>query len=157
MSKKMGQVYLSQFESWAASMSDDDFRKIVYTPKGILNRQEIKRLSGISDQAIKKNPNVVEALRKLEEELRDRGVLSPLTNEGEQPAGNSKLDDNGESLSVADSGLDRYLESDNHDLRLRISVLEKEIADLRSRLECSKEVVEALKDGLAVFTTCPSN
>ena len=39
-------------------MSDDDFRQIVYSPKGILNRQQIKKLAGLSDQAIKKNENV---------------------------------------------------------------------------------------------------
>jgi len=70
---------LEKFRAWAASMSDDDFLNIVYAPTGGLNKQEIKKLLGLSYQAIKKNAGVVSALKELESELRESGVLPPLT------------------------------------------------------------------------------
>ncbi|CAM4307268.1 hypothetical protein VRRI112168_19930 [Vreelandella rituensis] len=68
--QEQGQIYLERFREWVKSMSDDDFRQIVYSPKGILNRQQIKKLAGLSDQAIKKNENVKAELQDLENRLR---------------------------------------------------------------------------------------
>lgn len=47
--QEQGQIYLERFREWIKSMSDDDFRQIVYSPKGILNRQQIKKLAGLSE------------------------------------------------------------------------------------------------------------
>ena len=63
--QEQGQIYLERFREWIKSMSDDDFRQIVYSPKGILNRQQIKKLAGLSDQAIKKNENVYRKILKI--------------------------------------------------------------------------------------------
>ena len=35
--QEQGQIYLERFREWIKSMSDDDFRQIVYSPKGILS------------------------------------------------------------------------------------------------------------------------
>lgn len=157
MSKEKGREYLEKFRAWAASMSDDDFLNIIYAPTGGLNKQEIKKLAGLSDQAIKKNAGVVSALKELESELRDRGVLPPLTEQGEKAQSGPKLFDKKAHSASMDAQRVAHLESDNHDLRVRIDKLEKENEALRSKLCSSKETIEAITDGLAVFTQCPSN
>lgn len=157
MSKEKGQEYLDRFNAWSASMTDDDFRQIVYAPKGILNRQQIKKLAGLSDQAVKKNAKVVEALRLLEDRLRKRGVLPPLTDAGEKAKSEPKLYDKTSKRSSSDSQRVAKLESTNHDLQVRIEKLEKENEALRSKLASSKETVEAVNDSLTVFTQCPMN
>jgi len=157
MSKEQGQVYLERFMAWSASMSDDDFRQIVYAPMGILNRQEIKKLAGLSDQAIKKNANVKAALKDLEDRLRKRGVLPPLTESGQKAQAGAKLYDKTAKRSSIDSQRVAQLESTNHDLQVRIEKLEKENNALRAKLASSKETVEAINDGLVVFSQCPMN
>jgi len=157
MSKEKGQIYLDRFTAWSASMSDDDFRQIVYVPKGILNRQEIKKLAGLSDQAIKKNEKVKAALKELEDRLRERGVLPPLTDSGKKAQTGSKLYDRTAKQSSLDSQRVAQLESKNHDLQVRIEKLEKENEALRAKLASSRETVEAINDGLVVFTQCPMN
>lgn len=157
MSRDMGQMYFERFQAWATSLSDDDFRQIVYAPKGILNRQEIRKLSGISEQAIKKNPNIKEALRSLEDQLRDRGVLPPLTETGREAQIGPKLYDKTANQATRDSKHVAQLELSNYDLKVRIAEFEKEVEELRSQLASSKESIEAVKDGLTVFTLCPSN
>ena len=52
MSQEQGEIYLERFRSWRDTMSDDGFRQIVYAPMGILNRQEVKKLAGLSDQGV---------------------------------------------------------------------------------------------------------
>jgi chromosome segregation ATPase len=157
MSQEMGQVYLERFRVWAASMSDDDFRQIVYAPNGILNRQEIKKLADISDQAIKKNVNVKQELKALEDRLRERGILPSLTESAKKAQSGAKLYDKTAKKSAMDSQRVAQLESANHDLKVRISKLEKEVEVLQSKLASSKETVEAINDGLVVFTQCPTN
>jgi hypothetical protein len=136
-------------------MSDDGFRQIVYAPMGILNRQEVKKLAGLSDQAIKKNVRVRAELSQLEDQLRARGVLPPLTESGEKARDGAKLYDKTAKKSVMDSHRVAQLESSNHDLKVRILELERQVEELRSKLTSSKETVEAVKDGLMVFTQCP--
>lgn len=156
MSREQGQIYLERFKAWAASMTDDDFRQIVYVPKGILNRQEIKKLAGLSDQAIKKNAGVVEILKNLEDDLRKRGVLPPLTEAGAKVRTGPNLYDKKAKRSLMDSKRIAHLEASNHDFKVRIADLEREVEELRSRLASSRETVEAINDGLMVFTQCPS-
>lgn len=157
MSKEKGQEYLGRFNAWASSMTDDDFRQIVYAPKGILNRQQIKKLAGLSDQAVKKNANIVAALGLLEDELRGRGVLPQLTGTGEKAKSEPKLYDKTAKRSSLDSLRVAKLESTNHDLQVQIEKLEKENEALRSKLASNKETVEAINDSLTVFTQCPMN
>lgn len=157
MSKEQGQIYLQRFTTWSESMSDDDFRQIVYAPMGILNRQDIKKLAGLSDQAIKKNGSVKKELKKLEDGLRERGVLPPLTDMGRKAESGAKLYDKTAKRSSIDSQRVAQLESTNHDLQVRVEKLEKENEELRAKLASSKETVEAINDGLVVFTQCPTN
>lgn len=85
-------------------MSDDDFRQIVYSPKGILNRQQIKKLADLSDQAIKKNENVKAELQNLENRLRERNVLPPLSEVGKESLSAPKLYDASFKRNTLDHG-----------------------------------------------------
>lgn len=67
MSQEKGERYFEMFKAWEASMSDDDFTDIIYPSTGKLNRGQIKKLSGVSDEAIKRNSKVKAALEELEE------------------------------------------------------------------------------------------
>jgi hypothetical protein len=137
-------------------MSDDDYRRIVYAPMGILNRQEIKKLAGLSDQAIKKNAKVKAELRSLENGLRARGVLPPLTVTGEKAQTEPKLYDKAAKRTGMDSRRMALLESENHDLKVQVEKLQKENERLHSKLASSRETVDAITDGLTVFMQCPS-
>jgi len=156
MTQETGQVYLEKFRAWKDSMSEDDFRQIVYAPRGILNRQQIKKLAGLSDQAIKKNPNIKAELQNLENDLRDLGVLPPLTELGEQEREEPKLYDRSVGQSKIDSTRVAQLEASNHELQVKVEKLQKENANLKEQLALHKETVDAIDDGLAVFKQCPS-
>lgn len=156
MTQETGKVYLERFRAWKDSMSADDFRQIVNASRGILNRQQIKKLAGLSDQAIKKNPNIKTELQDLENDLRDSGVLPPLTEQGEQEREGPKLYDRSVSQSRIDGTRIAQLEASNHELQVKVEELQKENADLRQQLALHKETVDAIDDGLAVFKQCPS-
>ena len=156
MTQETGQVYLEKFRAWKDSMSEDHFRQIVYAPRGILNRQQIKKLAGLSDQAIKKNPNIKAELQNLENDLRDLGVLPPLTELGEQEREEPKLYDRSVGQSKIDSTRVAQLEASNHELQVKVEKLQKENANLKEQLALHKETVDAIDDGLAVFKQCPS-
>lgn len=152
MSKEKGKIYSENFDKWAKSMSDDDFRQIVYAPSGSLNRQQIKKLAGVSDSAIKHNDKVVGALKTLEDGLRERGVLPPLTEKDSNAE--PKLYDPSSKQSALDAKRVARLESTNHDLKVRVEALEKENQELRSKLASCAETVEAISDGLSIFEAC---
>lgn len=66
----------SIFSAWLASKTDADFRQFV--GRGVLSRTEIARECQFAKSVLTQNPKVKEALRVLEDNLRDRGVLPPL-------------------------------------------------------------------------------
>lgn len=154
--QKQGQIYLEKFREWAESMSDDDFRQIVYGPKGILNRQRIKELAGLSDQAIKKNERIKAELKDLENGLRKRDVLPPLTEAGKESLSAPKLYDASSKRDVLDHGWLGKLEAENQDLKVQLEKLQRENAGLKARIASSRETVDAVSDGLMVFLKCPS-
>lgn len=58
-----------------ASKTDADFRDMVV--RGQLFRQEIAKECGFATSVLRQNPMVNEALKSLERQLRERGVLPP--------------------------------------------------------------------------------
>ena len=65
------------FRSWFATQTDEDFEQIVHL--GQLNRGEVAKAIGIGKSALRQNTAIKTALEALEQDLRDRGVLPPLT------------------------------------------------------------------------------
>ncbi|MEQ5817674.1 hypothetical protein J3362_19325 [Marinobacter sp. NFXS11] len=155
--QEQGQIYLEKFREWADSMSDDDFRQIVYGPRGILNRQKIKKLAGLSDQAIKKNEKIKAELEDLENRLRESGVLpSSLIEAGGASQSERKLYDLSSKGSASDHSRLAKLEAENQDLKVKLEQLQRENTRLKSNLASSRETVDAVNDGLMVFLKCPS-
>lgn len=154
--QEQGQIYLERFREWIKSMSDDDFRQIVYSPKGILNRQQIKKLAGLSDQAIKKNENVKAELQDLENRLRERNVLPPLSEAGKESLSAPKLYDVSSKRNALDHGRLGKLEAENQNLKVQLEKLQRENVRLKAQIASSRETVDAVNDGLMVFLKCPS-
>ncbi len=75
--QQKAQHNLHAFEVWKATQEEDDFKQIVF--RGQLNRREVAKAIGCGKSALNQNPALKEALANLEDHLRDRGVLPPLT------------------------------------------------------------------------------
>jgi hypothetical protein len=71
-----------RFTTWAASRTDEDFRNMV--TRGVLSRTEIAAECGFAKSALAQNPRIRDALKNLEADLRERGVLPQLVS-GDEP------------------------------------------------------------------------
>lgn len=118
------------FLSWMAGKTVDDFRDMV--TRGQLSRQEIARECGFARSVLLQNPRVREALRALEDELRQRGVLPPLV----EPSQDATPPDPHppQKHSAIDQRRLHRLECENASLRAEVSKLQTETQKLRSNL-----------------------
>ncbi|MBU2967224.1 VPA1267 family protein [Amphritea sp. 2_MG-2023] len=155
MSKEKGQQYFEMFTAWRDSMTDEAFASIVYASTGKLNKGQIKKLSGVSAEALKNNTQVKTALNQLEADLRKRGVLPRLTPTGTKSKSKTKLYDQSESKSREERMRIGFLEASNHDLKVKVAKLEAQVESLENRLAASSETLEAIDD-LQVFRLCPA-
>lgn len=74
--QQVAEENVQRFQTWMASKTDSDFRQMV--SRGVLSRTEIAVECGFAKSALAQNPRIREALKSLEGQLRDRGVLPPL-------------------------------------------------------------------------------
>ncbi|MCR3895489.1 VPA1267 family protein, partial [Aeromonas caviae] len=65
------------FELWMATQTDETYRQLSY--RGSLSRSEITKAIGCGRSALVQNPELRRQLQKLEDQLREHGVLPPLT------------------------------------------------------------------------------
>nr|WP_241904229.1 VPA1267 family protein [Vibrio lentus] len=75
--QQKAQQNLEAFEVWKATQTDDDFKQIMF--RGQLNRNEVAKGIGCGKSALNQNPALKEALKALEDKLRGKGVLPPLS------------------------------------------------------------------------------
>lgn len=127
MSQEKGERYFEMFKAWEASMSDDDFADIINPSTGKLNRGQIKKLSGVSDEAIKRNAKVKSALDELEERLRDKGILPPLSEAGKKAKTDPKKYDSTANRKLLDSKRVSSLEAENIELKAKVNELENKL------------------------------
>lgn len=153
MSQERGERYFELFKAWESIMSDDDYAAIVRGNK--LNRAEIKKLAGVSDESLKRNAKVRGALEALENQLREKGVLPPLSAAGEAAKSGPKKYEQGEKSRAFEAQRMAQLEKENHDLRAQIKVLEERCAAAEKRLLLSQHTQDAINE-LGVFKQCPS-
>jgi hypothetical protein len=123
-----GEKSVQAFIAWQATMTDDDYRQIVF--RGSLNRSEIAKGCGIAKAALRQNPSVKSLLDKLEKDLRERGVLPELTELAKTAATKPKLYDRTSSERARQSR--------------RVTELEQEVLELRARLRRYEELSEEL-------------
>ncbi|MGC3836071.1 VPA1267 family protein [Moritella viscosa] len=134
--QQKAQQNLEAFEVWKATQTDDDFKQIVF--KGQLNRIEVAKSIGCGKSALNQNPALKKALKTLEEELRDKGVIPPLTESAKKNA-DPKAYDSTTNRKLLDSKRVSSLEVENIELKAKVKELEK-------RLERFGELSETLSE-----------
>lgn len=133
--QQKAQDSLNSFEVWKATQTDDDFKQIVF--RGQLNRIEIAKAIGCGKSALTQNPALRNSLKELEDSLRDKGVLPPLTEESKIAAADPKRYDNTANRRTFDMERLSYLEVENIELKAKIKELE-------GKLERYSELSESL-------------
>ncbi|WP_210442226.1 VPA1267 family protein [Vibrio crassostreae] len=135
--QQKAQQNLEAFEVWKATQTEDDFKQIVF--RGQLNRIEVAKGIGCGKSALNQNPTLKIALKALEDELRDRSVLPPLTDSAKRNADKLQAYDNTENRKLLDSKRVSSLEAENIELKAKVKELEK-------RLERFGELSETLSE-----------
>lgn len=135
--RQKAQQNVAAFEVWAATQTDDDFTQIIFRAQ--LNRGEIAKAIGCGKSALTQNPDLKKSLKTLEYQLRDRGVLPPLTESAQKNVNQPKLYDNTTNRKLLDSKRVSSLEAENLELKAKIQELE-------NRLERFGELSETLAE-----------
>ncbi|TKF32988.1 hypothetical protein FCV50_08185 [Vibrio kanaloae] len=135
--QQKAQQNLEAFEVWKATQTDDDFKQILF--RGQLNRIEVAKGIGCGKSALNQNPALKKALKALEDELRGKGVLPPLTDAAKKNADKPKAYDNAANRKLLDSKRVSSLEAENIELKAKVRELEK-------RLERFGELSETLSE-----------
>jgi hypothetical protein len=118
---------LAIFTSWSASKTDADFRQMV--SRGVLSRTEIARECQFAKSVLDQNPRVKEALRSLEDQLREQQVLPPLAVRG------SEVSDGGTGDALPRRPRHSpAVESDHRRLEIELASLKAENDGLKQRL-----------------------
>jgi len=120
--QQKAQQNLDAFRAWVATQSDDDFKQIVF--RGQLNRIEVAKAVGCGKSALNQNPILRNELKQLEDNLRDRGVLPPLTDTAKKETDKPKRYDNTASRKTLDSKRLSSLEAENIELKAQVKELE---------------------------------
>lgn len=117
------------FVSWIAAKTDADFRSMA--SRGVLSRTEIAKECGFAKSALAQNPRIREALRQLEDALRERGVLpAESAQESAQPSeapAEAPLRQPNSARSVRDAERMKRLEQENASLRAENGELKKQL------------------------------
>ncbi|WP_341663159.1 VPA1267 family protein [Vibrio sp.] len=135
--QQKAQQNLEAFEVWKATQTDDDFKQIVF--RGQLNRIEVAKGIGCGKSALNQNPALKKALKALEDELRGKGILPPLTEAAKKSEGKPQAYDNTANRKLLDSKRVSSLEAENIELKAKVRELEK-------RLERFGELSETLSE-----------
>jgi len=126
---------LRYFETWAATMSEHDFKQIIYRRK--LNRADIATLAGIGRSALDQNPEVKKSLEKLEDRLRHKGVLPKKVNttRKNQPDKLPVEYDQTATGRMLDGKRASWLEAENLQLKVVIKDLEQKLESANAETE----------------------
>lgn len=133
--QQLKEYYFNAFESWKQTLSDDDFRQIIY--RGQLSRKDMAKAIGSQTAVFRQNPLVKESLKNLEEDLRERGILPLLSPSTDNNSDNPK--EHKTKRNDVDAKHLSELEAENLELKARVSALE-------SQLQRYTELSEAMAD-----------
>jgi hypothetical protein len=120
--QQRAQQNLEAFEVWQATQTDDDFKQIAF--KGKLNHIEVAKGVGCGKSALNQNPTLRKALKALEDKLRDKGILPPLTESARNNTDKPKQYDNTANRKLLDSKRVSTLEAENIELKAKVKELE---------------------------------
>lgn len=120
--QQRAQQNMDAFLHWQATQTADDFRQITF--QGQLNRIEVSKAIGCGKSALTQNPALRSALKALEDSLREKGVLPPLTESAKKPTDTPKQYDNNANRKTLDAKRLSSLEAENIDLKAKVKELE---------------------------------
>lgn len=123
--QQKAQENLETFEVWKATQTDDDFTQIIF--RGSLSRVEIAKSIGCGKSALNQNPALKAALIQLEDDLRARGVLPPLTEPAKSDSFKLKHYDNTSKRTELNSIRVSKLEVENIELKAKVKELEDKL------------------------------
>ena len=123
--QQKAQQNLEAFEVWKATQTDDEFKQIVF--RGQLNKIDVAKGIGCGKSALTQNPALKKALKALEDELRSKGVLPPLTDAAKKNEGKPQAYDNRANRKLLDSKRVSSLEAENIELKAKVRELEKRL------------------------------
>ncbi len=135
--QQKAQQNLDAFQTWVATQSDDDFINIMY--RGQLSRGEVAKAVGCGKSALRQNPALKKSLENLEESLRERGVLAPLSVSTKSEFLDRKEYDHTNNQRLIDSRKVGLLEQENIELKAQVK-------ELKSKLERFGELSETLSE-----------
>lgn len=135
--QQKAQQNLDSFRAWVATQTNNDFKQIVY--RGQLNRGEVAKAVGCGKSALNQNPDIRKLLKQLEDNLREKGVLPPLSDTAKKEADKPKQYDNTASRKALDSKRLSSLEAENIELKAKVK-------ELQSKLERFGELSETLSE-----------
>lgn len=123
--QEKGRQNLKDFQKWVATQTNEDFKQIIW--RGSLNRTEVANACGIGKSALTQNDDLREEFEKLEQGLRDKGVLPPLTETAKAKRSEPKPFDSSANQRAMDSKRLSSLEQENIELKARVATLEAKL------------------------------
>ena len=140
--RQLGEQNIQTFVAWAASKTDDDFRAMAN--RGVLSRKEMAKECGFAKSALDQNPRIKAALRELEDDLRQRGILPSVVERNPETPQAPVTREPGRLRAGQEIERLRRLEQENAGLKA-------EVAELKRALE--KHTM--LRDALALTGRLP--
>lgn len=116
------QENLSSFLTWSASLSDSDFTQMIF--RGKLNRGELATGIGCGKSALTQNPELRKQIMLLENKLRERGVLPPLSAELKINVDTHQEYDHTKNRRLIETRRTSTLEQENIELKAKVTELE---------------------------------
>ena len=123
--QEKAQRNLAAFQEWIATQSNDDFRQIVF--RGQLSRVEIAKSVGCGKSALNQNPELRRALANLEDNLRAKNVLPPLTDTAIKNTDKPKQYDNTSNRKKLDSNRLALVEAENIELKAKLNEMQRKL------------------------------
>ncbi|MGB0833258.1 MAG: hypothetical protein ACPGR2_01930 [Psychrobium sp.] len=148
MSNSLKQATLDKFKAWHTDKPADYFLPYINLRTQSLNKREVAKAAGFSYNALKPqngNPDLIEALKNLEDQLRKNGVLAQPTvvTSSSKKKSNATTFDPNERNNALNARRLAQLEKENLDLR-------DEIRKLEMRLERSQRENERHRETILV-------
>lgn len=121
--RQLAEENVKTFLSWVSSKTDDDFRAMAN--RGVLSRTEIAKECGFAKSALDQNPRIKEALRNLEDGLRQRGILPLPTTGGPTDSAVKEMRRIDGGANARDAERLRRLEQENASLKVEVAELKR--------------------------------
>ena len=130
---------LEAFYTWVATQTSDDFKQIVH--RGQLKRGELAKAIGCGKSALVQNPALREAIAKLEDNLREKGVLPSIAKQtnAESKDQEKKAYDNSAKQKALDNSRAALLEKENLELKAQVEQLKNKLARFQELSEILAE------------------